>query len=50
MDRSVEEARHLMSLEEAKLRRLSYDEIQRLNTPLVKDLIGNSGNTYVIGE
>jgi hypothetical protein len=48
MDRSIEEARQLMYLEEARLRQLSYDELQRLETPIVKELVAESGNTYEI--
>ena len=48
MDRSVEEARGLLDLEEVKLRQLSYDELRGLETPIVKELVAESGNTYEI--
>jgi hypothetical protein len=48
MGRSVEEARRLLFDEEGSLRQLSYDELQRLDTPIVRELVGESGSTYEI--
>jgi len=48
MGRSVEEARRLLFVEEAKLRQLSYDDLQALDTPIVRELVAESGNTYEI--
>lgn len=36
----------MIFLEEARLRRLSYENLKNLESPLVKELVGESGNTY----
>jgi hypothetical protein len=39
MERSVEEARGLLSIKEAKLRLLSYEVLKSLDTPIVRELV-----------
>jgi hypothetical protein len=45
---SLEEARRLLSMEEACLRSLSYDELLKLQEPIVKELRGQHGYVYSV--